>query len=236
MNVLCIDSSGPVCGVAVLREGKVRFEAATDTGKTHSQQLMPLVELALEISGLVPRELDLIAAVAGPGSFTGVRIGIAAAKGLAAPFGIPCVPLNALEVLAEDARAVDGLICPILDARAGQVYCAAFRQEGGELRRVHPDAALKLDEWLAKLTGGAQDGDAISPYFLGDGIEVHRDAIRRALPGARFATPATAGIRAGCGGILALRRVGEAVPGSELVPLYLRAPQAERERAAREGR
>ena len=130
-TVLTIDTSGPVAGCAVLRGGRIVHLVAMNHGLTHSETIMPAVDAALEGAGLRCGDVDVFAAVAGPGSFTGVRIGVCAAKGLAHAVGKPCAAVHALEALAMNFYGFDGLCCPILDARRGQVYCAAFDMAGG---------------------------------------------------------------------------------------------------------
>ena len=147
MRLLIIDTSGPVCGVAVMEDEKVLSEFTAQNRNTHSANLMPMTEAALEAAGKTIGEMDAIAAVTGPGSFTGVRIGVATAKGLAHGAGIPCIPVDALEALNASAGGFAGVVCPIQDARAGQVYGAAFR--GGE--RLMKDEALKLEEFLERV-------------------------------------------------------------------------------------
>ena len=130
-TVLAIDTSGPVAGCAVLKAGRIVHLTAMNHGLTHSETIMPAVDAALEGAGLRCGDVDVFAAVAGPGSFTGVRIGVCAAKGLAHAVGKPCVAVHALEALAMNFYGFDGLCCPILDARRGQVYCAAFDMARG---------------------------------------------------------------------------------------------------------
>ena len=119
MKILVIDTSGPVCGTAVMDEDRVYSEFTAQNRNTHSASLMPMVEAALNAAGKEIGDLDAVAAVTGPGSFTGVRIGVATAKGLAHGAGLPCIPVDALEALSESAGAFDGIVCPIQDARAG---------------------------------------------------------------------------------------------------------------------
>ena len=124
MNILAIDTSGPVAGCAVMAEGKIVHTVSMQHGLTHSETILPEVERAMEASGLKCGDIDVFAAVAGPGSFTGVRIGVCTAKGMAHAVNKPCVPIHALEALAMNFAGFSGLVCPILDARRGQVYCA----------------------------------------------------------------------------------------------------------------
>ncbi len=219
MKILAIDTSGPVCGVAVMEDEKVLCEYTAQNRNTHSANLMPMAEAALASAGVSVNELDAVAAVTGPGSFTGVRIGVATAKGLAHGAGIPCIPVDALEALNFSAGSFDGMICPIQDARAGQVYGAAFRN--GE--RLTPDEPLKLDEFLSKiLPMGSRF------LFLGDGVQAQRENISRILgEKADFAPPHLSYLRPSAAGLLAARS-GTRTDYLNLQATYLRPPNAQK--------
>lgn len=223
--VLAIDTSGPVAGCAVLAEGKIRHLTAMNHGLTHSETIMPAVDAALEGAGLRCSDVDVFAAVAGPGSFTGVRIGVCAAKGLAHAVGKPCVAVHALETLAMNFYGFDGLCCPILDARRGQVYCAAFDMANGWPERALEDAAQPLGEFIERLPGDRR------LVFVGDGVPVHGEAVRAALgERALIAPPHLRDLRADAACLLAAARPERWVEPARLRPIYLRAPQAVRER------
>jgi len=219
MKIIVIDTSGPVCGVAVMEEKRVLCEYTAQNRNTHSANLMPMAEAALASAGVSVEELDAVAAVTGPGSFTGVRIGVATAKGLAHGAGIPCIPVNALEALSFSAGTFDGVICPIQDARAGQVYGAAFR--GGE--RLTEDEPLKLEEFLSKILPlGSRF------LFLGDGAPVHGEKIREILgEKAVFALPHLNYLRPSAAGVLALHS-GNRTDYLNLQATYLRPPNAQK--------
>ena len=178
MKLLVMDTSGPVCGVAVMEDEKVLCEYTAQNRNTHSANLMPMAEAALQSAGKTIGEMDAIAAVTGPGSFTGVRIGVATAKGLAHGAGIPCIPVDALEALSISAGGFDGVICPIQDARAGQVYGAAFRDG----KRMTADEPLKLEDFLDKEIGSQMQslseissGNLLMDYILTSKIqEAHK--------------------------------------------------------------
>ena len=158
MNILAIDTSGPVAGCCVLSDGKVVHLIEMEHGLTHSETIMTAVDQALSASGLSCRDMDLFAVAAGPGSFTGVRLGVCAAKGFAHATGKPCAPVHALEALSMNLAGFDGLVCPILDARRGQVYCAAFDVSSGMPRRTMEDDAVALEEFIARLPGDCPAG------------------------------------------------------------------------------
>ena len=229
-TVLAIDTSGPVAGCAVLKDGRIVHQIAMNHGLTHSETIMPAVDAALEGVGLRCGDVDVFAAVAGPGSFTGVRIGVCAAKGLAHAVGKPCAAVHALEALAMNFYGFDGLCCPILDARRGQVYCAAFDMARGWPERALADAALPLSDFLATLPRGRRLA------FVGDGVPVHADAVRGALgERALIAPPNLRDLRADAACVLAAARPETWAEAAALRPIYLRAPQAERERKKRVG-
>lgn len=232
MNLLAVDTSGPVAGVAVLRDGSIAYEAAAVNHLTHSANLMPMIEEALSRAGLDIAEIDLYAAVTGPGSFTGVRIGVSAVKGMAHGAGRPCVGVDALEALASSLCLSDALLCPLQDARAGQVYAAAFAP-GMPPRRVLPNMAEKLNVFLDQALEAAGDRPLC---FMGDGVAPHEQAIREKLGDRAIFTPAHLRyLRPASVAMLAALHADEAVDYLRLMPVYLRAPQAERERARRLG-
>lgn len=225
ITVLAIDTSGPVAGCALLADGKIAHLTVMNHGLTHSETIMPAVDAALSAAGLSCEDVDVFAAVAGPGSFTGVRIGVCAAKGLAHAVGRPCAAVHALEALAMNFYGFDGLCCPILDARRGQVYCAAFDMAGGMPERALEDAAQPLEEFLARLPEGRRLA------FVGDGVKVHAGAVRRALGGRALIAPENLrDLRPDAACLLAAARSEAWVPAQQLRPIYLRAPQAVRER------
>ena len=197
MNILMIDTSGPACGVAIMADGRLVYEAELTHRQTHSQRVMPMVDTALQMSDMTAADMDV--------------------------FG-------ALEALAANVTAFDGVVCPILDARAQQVYGAIFKR--GE--RLTEDTVEKLTLFLDRVEATGEDA-----LFLGDGAPGFEAAIRERLGDkAHFAQPQHNGLRAGSACALAARRLeaGETpLDYITLLPLYLRAPQAERERAAREG-
>ena len=229
MNILMIDTSGPACGVAIVKDGKPCYEAELNIGMTHSQRLMPMVDAALSMTGMEMADVDLFGAVVGPGSFTGVRIGVSTVKALAHAQGKPCIGIDALEALALNVPEFDGVVCPILDARAQQVYGAIFEASMPPVRLCE-DTAEKLTAFLDRVE--AMGKRAI---FVGDGVAVSEKAIRERLGDkASFAPAQHCGLRALNAAMLAHENAENAQDYITLLPLYLRAPQAERERAARE--
>ena len=221
MKILVIDTSGPVCGVAVTEEEKVLCEYTVQNRNTHSANLMPMAEAALTSAGISVTELDAVAAVTGPGSFTGVRIGVATAKGLAHGAGISCIPVDALEALSFSAGEFDGVVCPVQDARAGQVYGAAFRDG----KRLMPDEPLKLEDYAERIRAF---GDRF--LFLGDGTAAYREKIRELMGSqAVFAFPHMNYLRPSAAGMIAMRS-GIQTDYLNLQATYLRPPNAQKNR------
>ncbi len=225
MKILTIDTSGPVCGVAVVADGAIRYECAVQNKLTHSVNLLPMVEAAFQAADLTLADMDRIAVVTGPGSFTGVRIGVSTAKGLAHGADKPCVAVDALEAMAAGAGAFAGVVCPIQDARAGQVYGAAFRTGAGRPQRLMADIPLKIEEYVERLR---ELGDRF--LFLGDGMPVHRERLTALLGEAAVFAPAhLAYLRPAAAAYLA-EQTEETLDYRTLMPRYLRAPNAERNR------
>ncbi len=228
MILFCMDTSGPVAGVAIMEDGAVRYEAMAVNSFTHSQSILPMAEEAYLHTGLRVDQTDYFAVTVGPGSFTGVRIGVSTVKGLAHAAGKPCIAVDALEAMAAGVSPFAGVICPIQDARAGQVYGAAFR--GKTLDRLMEDRPVRLEEYLEKT---AAFGEKM--LFLGDGMPVHRNRIAELLGDrALFAPPHLAFLRPASAAYLAWEKRDMAVDYRRLAPLYLRPPQAERQKNLRE--
>ena len=227
MTILGIDTSSAACSCALLKDDKLLGETLVNVGLTHSETIMPAVSALLEREGLAPKDVDVFAVAAGPGSFTGVRIGVCAVKALAEACKKPCARVDALQAIAEGS-AYEGLICPILDARRDQVYTALFRRRRTVLTRVREDAALSLDELIEALR------DAPEVYFTGDGLNSYEARILAAMGDRALFAPAHIRVLRAS----ALCRAAQADPtcwmsADRLTPFYLRLPQAERERNAR---
>ena len=227
MLILAVDTSGPSCGVALVEDTLLRYEATANNKLTHSVNLMPMVEEALHKGGCRLQDVDLFACVNGPGSFTGVRIGVSAIKGMAQALQKPCIGIDALEALAHGVLPqTPCIVCPIRDARVEQVYGAAFLK--GE--RLMDDVIEKLADFIPRIR---QYGEQF--LFVGDGVPPYRDAIQASLgTNALFAPAHLNELKAGAAAQLALRYADKAYTHDLLVPLYLRAPQAERERKKKE--
>ena len=228
MILFCLDTSGPVAGVALIQDGVVRYEGMAVNAFTHSQSILPMAEEAYRRTGLKTGDTEYFAVTVGPGSFTGVRIGVSTVKALAHAAGKPCIAVDALEAMAAGVQPFAGVICPMQDARAGQVYGTAFR--GGTMERLLPDEPIKLEDYLEKVSAFGQ-----FLLFLGDGMPVHRDAIQNILgERAQFAPAHLSFLRPAAAAYLAWNKRNQAVDYKSLSPLYLRPPQAERQKNLRE--
>lgn len=231
MKILALETSAKSVSVAVLEDGKVLGSAYQNTGLTHSRTLMPLLDGMLKNSELTLDDMELIAVAAGPGSFTGLRIGVSAAKGLAWAQDLPCCGVSTLEAMAQNVRHMEGytVICA-MDARRQQVYNAVFQVKGGSLVRVAPDRAIALEELAAEIKN-----DENEKIIVGDGARLCYTNLLEQGISCRMA-PAALVMQNAVGVAQAAFEMagrGETVNAHELVPVYLRLSQAERERLAR---
>ena len=227
MTILGIDTSSKACSCALTRDGQLLNENVMNLGLTHSQTLMPAVDQLFETVCLQPSDVEMFAVVTGPGSFTGVRIGVCAVKALCLALNRPCAAVDALEALAEGS-SFEGCISPILDARRDQVYTALFERRNGVLKRLSADEALPLGEWLTRM----EKHQIV--YFTGDGLNTYEDYIRR---NSKFEALIAPGhqrlLRASAVCTVAEHDESTRTDAALLTPLYLRLSQAERERNER---
>ena len=227
MNILSVDTSGTVAGVAVFRDGRLAFETYLDHEMTHSQVLMPMMEQGLEALKMRLDEIDCFACTVGPGSFTGVRIGVSTVKALAYACGKSVLGVNTLDALAYNVVTHSGYICAVMDARCHQVYTAMFVSDGEKLARVQDYRALPVEECMAAWP----DNGGI--LLVGDGVQAYRNEWENHTGGRiAFAPDHLIRQRASAVGAYAkalLQAGRQAVDPIVLEPLYLRLPQAERE-------
>ena len=230
MLILAFETSAKAASVALLEDGKLLGESYQNTGLTHSQTLMVMAEDLLSQCGKTVADVTAAAVAAGPGSFTGVRIGVAAAKGFAWGREIPCFGVSTLEAMALSLGVYQGYVCPCMDARRSQVYNALFYVNHGAVERVSEDRAISLAEL------GEELKNLKEPIFLvGDGSNLCYNTLLESVPGLVLPPEHRMHQRA-CGVALAARKQAEAGdPGDAgaLTPNYLRLSQAERERAER---
>ena len=226
MNILAVDTAGKTAAVAVLRDDVLLYEAQCNNGLTHSETLLPMIDTALKAAGLTVDDLDVLGVTNGPGSFTGLRIGLAAVKGLAFPRETLCAPVSTLEALAAAHTGCGTVLCA-LDARRAQVYSAAFDLETHE-RLMDDDARAVAD--LAEFVENCKK----PLFFVGDGAALCYNKYS-GVPGVLCVPPALRNGRAAAVAYVAeqMAQRGEAVLPEALLPDYHRLSQAERERAER---
>ena len=227
MVILGMDSSAGPASAAVMRDGKLLSSFCLNVGLTHSVTLMPLIMSALEQAGITVKDIDVLAVTAGPGSFTGIRIGIATAKGIGDPYGIPCVPVSTPLAIAYPSAAAGNTVAACMDARRDQVYFGLFRGEDGKIIRLCDDCAVSLAEAetiISQNTSG--------PVILaGDGAEKAYEAMRGTQQPVLLANPVVRYQSAASVCACAYGHLdggGETVTPAQLMPVYLRPAQAER--------
>ena len=232
MKILGLDSSGIVASVAIVEDDVLIAEYTVNYKKTHSQTLLPMLDEIAKMTELDLNSIDAIAVAAGPGSFTGLRIGSATAKGLGLALKKPLIAIPTVEGLAYNLYDISGLICPIMDARRKQVYTGFYRFTDHQLKVVEDQMAVPMETVIEKLN---QYGEAVT--FLGDGVPVFHELIAEKMTVPYSFAPAhvnkqRAAAVAALGEIY--YRQGKTETAMEHVPDYLRVSQAERERAERE--
>lgn len=226
MNVLAFESTAKPASVALLSDGELVSQYTQISGLTHSRTLLPMAEDLLKNAELALADVDIFAVAHGPGSFTGVRIGISTVKGLAWATEKKCVGVSTLEALAWNGVAAGGLVCPVMDARRSQVYNAVFEIRDGAPVRIRPDRAVGLDELAEDVRNLGK------PVFLtGDGAKLCFDYLAsRGI--SSILAPENLRWQSAWG--VAMAAAGrEPVSADDLLPVYLRLSQAERERQAR---
>lgn len=228
MIILAIESSALTASVAVCDGERLLGEYTLNNGNTHSETLLPMVESLLKFLDLTVADIDLFAVTAGPGSFTGVRIGVSTMKGLAFATQKPCVGVSTLEALAYNLPIPNGLICPVMNARRKQVYTALFRESNGSMVRLMPDSAIaitELDELLSKYDEPV--------YLVGDGYQITLENLKHPVGNTpeRLRWQSAASVAKAA---YMAHLAGNTVSDADLKPVYLRPCQAERERLEKE--
>lgn len=229
MLILAMDTSAKAASCALWRDDTLLGEYFLNAALTHSQTILPMVEHLLHSARVTPAQVECYAVAAGPGSFTGLRIGIAAAKGMAFATGAPCAAVSTLEALAENMAATPGVVVPVMDARRQQVYTACFSAQNGVLTRMGEDAALSLQELHGRLA-------ALAPQpvtLVGDGAVLCKAAMQDLAHVAVAPVPLRVGRAASVAAVAARLPPERLCSARDLAPAYLRLPQAERERLAK---
>ena len=231
MLILAFETSAKAGSVALLEDGKLLGESYQNTGLTHSQTLLSMAESMLKSCGKQSSDVSAVAVAAGPGSFTGVRIGVAAAKGFAWGAELPCCGVSTLEAMALGFGAWQGYVCPVMDARRSQVYNALFHVEGGKCQRIREDRAISVEELGAELKNLKEQ-----VFLVGDGSNLCYNILSEGnplllLPPEHRMHQRAAGVALAAEKMLAEDACADA---ATLTPNYLRLSQAERERLAKE--
>lgn len=226
MLTLAFESSAKAASVALCEDGRLISQVIQCSGLTHSRTLLPMAEDLLKNAEMEMKQIDCFAVAQGPGSFTGIRIGIATVKGLAWAADKPCIGVSTLAAMAWNGVAAGGLICAVMDARRSEVYNALFRIEDGRPVRLCPDRAISLSALTEELR---ERGEA--PFLVGDGTELasaffREQHLEHRVPPENLRWQNAWGV--------AMEAAGkELCTSQELLPVYLRLSQAERERQAR---
>lgn len=231
MYILSLDSTATAATVSLCEDERLLACTTIHNGNTHSQTLLPLVEDTLRHFGLTPHDVHMYACSAGPGSFTGVRIGVSTVKGLAFGTDIPCIGVSTLEALAYNLIGFDGLICPVMNARRNQVYNALFECRDGKLTRLCEDRAIALCDLDEELSVKVS-----SPiYLVGDGYDLAKEQLPRSAARIR-PTPELLRLQNAYSVAQVAKQaylLGTRITAEDLLPVYLRPCQAERERLER---
>ena len=231
MLILAFETSAKAASVALLEENKLLGESYQNTGLTHSQTLMVMAEDLFKQCGKTISDVTAVAVAEGPGSFTGVRIGVAAAKGFAWGRELPCYGISTLEAMAESLGVYSGYVCPCMDARRSQVYNTLFYVNRGEIQRIAPDRAIAVSDL------GEEIKSLQEPIFLvGDGAKLCYNTLGKRVPNLVLPPEHRRHQRATGVALLAAKKIaaGEVSDGNALTPNYLRLSQAERERMEKE--
>ena len=232
MKVLALDSSGLVASAALTEDEVLLAEYTTNDKKTHSQTLLPMLDEIVKMVGLDLKTVDVLAVAAGPGSFTGLRIGAATAKGLGLALHKPLISIPTVDGLAYNLCGTEKIVCPLMDARRNQVYTGIYEFEGNILKVIEPQMAVDISVIAEKLNTLGRE-----VIFLGDGYPVYEKKLEELMRIPYMAAPAhLSRQRAGALGTLALAyaKEGKLESAADHQPDYLRLSQAERERAEKQ--
>lgn len=226
MKLLAIDTTATAASACLAEDGRIIGEFYVNTALTHSRTLVPMIEQLMLNTGEELDKLSVVAVNAGPGSFTGVRIGVAAVKGIAFASDIPCMSVSTLESMAYNVSDSDAVVCAVMDARCSQVYNALFRTENGTVSRLCVDRALSVEDLRRELEGMTE-----KVILVGDGAALCYEAYKDSLKNVSLAQPNNRFQRASSVAMAAFDKLskGETVSAEELMPVYLRLPQAQRE-------
>ena len=235
MKILAVECSAGPASAAIVENGRILCQSSVNVKITHSQTLMPMVKGLLDNGLIALSDIDGVAVSAGPGSFTGIRIGISAVKGLAAPRELPCAAVSTLRAMAEPFRGQNTVVCAVMDARAGQVYNALFEICGDSITRLCEDRALMCSELAEEIEKICAAGKTVT--VAGDGADLFYKFVSDisgvciANENLKFQSAAAVALAAE-----PMFISGDTVTADRLLPVYLRLPQAERELKAKQAK
>ena len=233
MKILSIDTASNICGVSILENNKLICNLDSNTGKTHSENLMPMIKKALEKSNSTLKDIQLISCDIGPGSFTGIRIGIATVKAFNDSLGIPCIGISSLESLAyniKDDIKENECICSLIDCKNDNCYFALYEKKNAILENLIEPQAESIESCLSILKSYCEDTlNSPSITFVGDGLDVFQNKIKKVFSNANFANSSLNILNSYSLGLAGLDKYQYNTDIKELLPLYLKKPQAQRQ-------
>lgn len=232
MKILSIDTASNICGVSILEDDKLICNFDTDTGRTHSENLMPMIKQAFNKTNLSLKNIDLITCDIGPGSFTGIRIGVATTKAFNDSLNIPCIGVSSLEALAynlKDTINENDVICSIIDCKNNNCYFALSEKKNTILNNLIEPQAESVEACLSILKSYYEDNlEKTSIYFIGDGSEIYKNLIKEFFPFAKLADANLNDLNSYSLGLAGLDYFNNGSISEEILPLYLKKPQAQK--------
>ncbi len=233
MKILSIDTASNICGVSVLENQKLICNLDTNTGRTHSENLMPMIKNALEKSNLTLEDIQLILCDIGPGSFTGIRIGVATVKAFKDSLGIPCIGISSLDSLAyniKDSSKENELICSLIDCKNDNCYFALYEKKNNMLENLIEPQAENIESCLSILKSYCEDTlENLSLTFVGDGSVVFQNKIKKVFLNANFANSSLNILNSYSLGLAGFDKYQYNTAIPDILPLYLKKPQAQRQ-------
>ena len=233
MKILSIDTASNICGVSVLDDNNLICSLDTNTGRTHSENLMPMINDIFDKTNLQLKDMNLIVCDVGPGSFTGIRIGVATAKAFHDSLSIPCIGISSLESLAYNEKNNlndKEVVCSIIDCKNDNCYFALFEKENDTLETLIEPQAESVESSLSILKSYYEDTlENPSITFIGDGSELHIDKIKNIFPNAKFADSKNNILNSYSLALAGLDKFNSGIEIKEVLPLYLKKPQAQRQ-------
>ena len=229
MKILSIDTSSNICGVSILEDKKLICNLDSNTGRTHSENLMPMIKDAFSKSNLSLNDINLIACDIGPGSFTGIRIGIATVKAFHDSLNIPCIGISSLESLAYNVDDNSNLVCSILDCKNSNCYFALYERRENYFEELIEPQAESIDSTIAILNSYLEDNfNNSSITFVGDGAENFKNQISNVFKNAIFLDPKQNILNSYNLGLCGFEKYQNGISNEDILPLYLKKPQAQR--------